>query len=288
MEPIAHVSIHGGHSRQFCFHARDRLEEIINRYMELGFAWVGITEHLPAHKENLRYPDEVKENLDCGDMLATFEAYIQECNRLKEKYRKEIRIFTAFETETYSGYDTRVPEMIARHKPDYIVGSLHHVDDLGFDFSRKQYLETALRLGGIDALYQRYFDQQYEMIQAIEPAVVGHFDLVRIFDHDYETRIKEPAIWQRIVRNLELIKERKTIMDYNLRALLKGAREPYITAPILELAQKMGITVIPGDDSHGVSDIGKNMDRAVKTLHKLGFDTNWSLPRLYQWKEENA
>ncbi len=288
MTPIKHVSIHGGHSRQFCFHARDRLEEIINRYMELGFAWVGITEHLPAHKERLRYPDEAEENLDCGDMLATFEAYIQECNRLKEKYKKKIRIFTAFETETYSGYDTIVPRMVARHKPDYIVGSLHHVDDLGFDFSRKQYLETALRLGGIDSLYQRYFDQQHEMLQAIEPAVVGHFDLIRIFDHEYETRIKQPAIWQRIVRNLELIKERKTVMDYNLRALAKGAKEPYITAPILELARKMGITVIPGDDSHGVSDIGKNMDQAVETLHKLGFDIHRSLPRLYQWKEESA
>ncbi|MCP4116814.1 MAG: histidinol-phosphatase [Desulfobacteraceae bacterium] len=285
MKPIAYVSIHGGHSGRFCFHARDRLEEIINRYIELGFAWVGITEHLPAHEERLRYPDEAEANLDCGDMLAAFEAYIRECNRLKEKYKNEIRIFTAFETETYSGYETIVPEMVARHKPDYIVGSLHHVDDLGFDFSREQYLDTAARLGGVNALYERYFDRQFEMIRAIDPAVVGHFDLIRIFDEDYETRMKQPSIRQRIVRNLELIKARGAVMDYNLRALLKGAREPYITAPILELARKMEIPVIPGDDSHGVSDIGKNMDRAVETLHKLGFDTNWSLPRLYQWKE---
>ena len=39
-------------------------------------------------------------------MLETFDAYIKECNRLKQKYRGEITIFTAFETETCSGYKT--------------------------------------------------------------------------------------------------------------------------------------------------------------------------------------
>ena len=31
------VSVHGGHSVEFCSHARDRLSEIVARYAELGF-----------------------------------------------------------------------------------------------------------------------------------------------------------------------------------------------------------------------------------------------------------
>jgi len=286
MKPIRLVSIHGGHSGQFCLHAKERLEDLVNRYIDLGFTWVGITEHLPAHKDSLRYPDEALANLSISHMAKTFESYILECNRLKNKYREKIHIFTAFETETCSGYETFVKDMTVLHKPDYIVGSIHHVNDLGFDFSRKQYLDTAMHLGGLDNLYKLYFDLQHEMIKSIDPAVVGHFDLIRLFDDDYATRIKKPFIWKRIVRNLDLIKKQSIVMDYNLRALTKGAKEPYITAPILELAKEMGIRVVPGDDSHCIADIGTNMSQAVETLSKIGFDTGFSPPRLYQWKEE--
>ena len=76
--------------------------------------------------------------------------------------------------------------------------------DLGFDFSREQYLETAAILGGIDALYEQYFDLQYEMLKTLDPAVVGHFDLVRLFDDNYASTMKTPAIWQKIVRNFRV------------------------------------------------------------------------------------
>jgi len=38
------ISLHGGHSGQFCSHAKDDLEDILLRYMDLGFTRVGITE----------------------------------------------------------------------------------------------------------------------------------------------------------------------------------------------------------------------------------------------------
>ena len=78
------------------------------------------------------------------------------------------------------------------------------------------------------------------MIQLLKPSVVGHFDLIRIFDPDYKARLLQPEIMARIKRNLELIKELDLIMDFNLRSLLKGADEPYISRVILEMAREMG------------------------------------------------
>ena len=48
MTTISPVSVHGGHSGQFCHHATDSLEEIIELYIAQGFPWVGITEHAPG------------------------------------------------------------------------------------------------------------------------------------------------------------------------------------------------------------------------------------------------
>ena len=70
-------------------------------------------------------------------------------------------------------------------------------------------------------------------------------------------------------------------MDFNLRALTKGASEPYISAPILAAAKKMGISVVIGDDSHGVKDIGVNMEKGIDILGRAGFNAEFSRPSLY-------
>lgn len=277
-----YVSVHGGHSGQFCHHATDSLEEIVRAYIQHGFAWVGITEHVPGLRNDLLYPDQREAGLTPAVLLDIFSDYILECRRLKKKYAAQIKIFVAMEIETYSGYEEFVPRLIERFRPEYIVGSVHFVDDRGFDYSKEQYAATAEAAGGLDALYCRYFDQQYEMIKLLNPAVVGHFDLIRLFDPDYRQRLTQPDIARRIRRNLALIRERGLILDFNLRSLLKGADEPYITESILRQAKDLGIAVVPGDDSHGLSSIGVNMDKGIAILKNLGFDTEWKIPALIE------
>ncbi|HBG21562.1 MAG TPA: histidinol phosphatase [Desulfobulbaceae bacterium] len=279
MTNISPVSVHGGHSGQFCHHATDTLEEIIELYIARQFAWVGITEHAPGISLELLYPDQRAAGFTPEFLLNRFAGYMKECRRLQEKYRDRIEIFAAMESETYSGYREFIPYLIKKFRPDYIVGSVHFVDDMGFDYSREQYDQTAAAVGGTDELYCRYFDQQYEMIGLLQPSVVGHFDLVRIFDPDYKTRLLQPEIMARIKRNLELIKELDLIMDFNLRSLLKGADEPYISRVILEMARKMEIAVVPGDDSHGLANIGMNMEKGIALLAEMGFATDWPKPK---------
>jgi histidinol-phosphatase (PHP family) len=282
MKTIFPVSVHGGHSGQFCHHASDTLEEIVQEYIRRGFPWVGITEHVPAISEQLLYPDQKAAGLTPAFLYDRFGRYMQECRRLQQKYADQIRIFAAMEIETYSGYGTFIPRLIESFRPDYLVGSVHFVDDMGFDYSPEQYRLTAEAVGGTDVLYCRYFDQQYEMIRLLQPAVVGHFDLIRIFDPDYRDRLGKPAIMDRIRRNLTLIRDLDLIMDFNLRSLLKGASEPYISLPILKMASEMGIAVVPGDDSHGLASVAANMERGIAILAEVGFDTDWRQPKLLQ------
>jgi histidinol-phosphatase (PHP family) len=278
-----YVSVHGGHSGQFCHHAKDMLEDIILKYISLGYSWVGITEHTPAIHDNLLYPDQREAGFTPDSLLNGFAEYIDECRRLQKKYADKITVFTAIEIETYSGYDTFIPMLLERFQPDYMVGSVHFVNDMGFDYSLELYDKTAKSVGGYDNMYCQYFDLQYDMIKLLEPAVVGHFDLIRIFDPEYRLRLKKPEISKRVERNLELIKDLDLIMDYNLRSLLKGADEPYITDTILRMARDLDIRVVPGDDSHGVDNIHLNMKSAIETLASLGFDTDWPQPTIYSY-----
>jgi histidinol-phosphatase (PHP family) len=165
-----------------------------------------------------------------------------------------------------------------RFKPDYIVGSVHHVDNISFDYSKKTYTQAVTAAGGIEALYCRYLDAQYRLISELRPPVVGHFDLIRIYDPDYLQHLSRPKVREKVQRNLELIRHLNLIMDVNARAITKGATEPYPTYSILKQAVKLGIPLVPGDDSHGIDTVGLNIDRVIKVLKEVGADTNWRRP----------
>ena len=276
------VSYHGGHSGQFCTHARDRLEDIICRYIQLGFKSVGITEHIPPMSDRFVYPDELAAGQTAEDLFKRFGHYFKEVIRLKKKYRETIEIYAGMETETVTGYKTHVQKLIHLFKPDYIVGSVHHVNDICFDYSNEEYEKAILSCGGIDQLYCRYFDQQHDMISSLKPFVVGHFDLIRIFDPDYADRLSMPEISKKIDRNLNLIKSLNLVMDFNLRPLSRGEKEPYISAAILEKARRMEIQLIPGDDCHSVNEAGNFVEKAIEILKSYQFSTDWPEPKIIQ------
>jgi histidinol-phosphatase (PHP family) len=277
---IQKVSVHGGHSGQFCHHAKDSLEDVIKAYIDQGFAWVGITEHMAPLSDDFRYPDEVEDDQSAAFLLSQFFTYFAECRALKEKYRDQIEIFSAFETETYEGAEVFIKQLVAELKPDYLVGSVHHVNSICIDFDEKHFRQAVTTAGSLERLYVDYFDAQLQMLQALEPAVVGHFDLIRKFDPDYLQTLNNEKIWQRIRRNLEFIASKNLIVDFNLRGFDK-ASEQYPSMPVLKEALAMGIAIVPGDDSHGVASVGRNYERGIEILRSLGASTDWPKPVVF-------
>ena len=136
------------------------------------------------------------------------------------------------------------------------------------DGSPALYARAVEEVGGIDALFCEYFDQQYELLEVLQPEVVGHFDLIRMHDQDYHGRLERPEVKGRIRRNLERIKELESILDFNLRAFEKGGSEPYVSGSILEMAFELGIPCVPGDDSHGVAGVGLHVRRGIDILEQ--------------------
>ena len=95
---------------------------------------------------------------------------------------------------------------------------------------------------------------------------------------DDPDRWRERVIWERIERNLHLVRELDLILDFNVRALAKGQSEPYISGPILTRARELGIAVVPGDDSHGVDGVGLGCEDGIRLLVATGFSTDWRRP----------
>lgn len=57
---------HHSHSGQFCRHAKDNLESVVARAVELGFTAYGLTEHAPRYREEDLFPEEVSVSMYFG------------------------------------------------------------------------------------------------------------------------------------------------------------------------------------------------------------------------------
>jgi histidinol-phosphatase (PHP family) len=275
---ISKVSAHGGHSGPFCGHARGSLESIVDEYVRQGFEWVGITEHMPPPQERFMYPEEAAAGESVQSLRDRFDRYMSTCRRIQKERSDRIRIYVGFESEAFSGALETARQLRRAYRPDYIVGSVHHVDDIGFDLSPETYRIAGQQAGGLDELYRRYFDRQYEMIRQLRPEVVGHFDLIRIFDADYRNRLQRRSIQDRVQRNLKAIRQLGLAVDVNFRAFLKGFDEPYPAIPILRQAIEWGIALLPGDDAHEPASVGAYMDEGLQLLESLGADCRWRTP----------
>lgn len=275
---ISKISCHGGHSGEFCLHARDSLAEIVAEYHAQGFACVCLTEHMPPEIDAWLYPDERAAGMTAAVLRRRFDHYIQTARRLAQEYAGRMTVLVGMETEWYPGADVAVARW--RDRLDMVVGSVHHVGGIGFDYSAEYYEEAMRVAGGLVAVYEAYFDAQYEMLRVVKPEVVGHFDLIRLHDPDYRQTLVLPDVWSRVERNLEWARVHGAALDINARALLKGQPEPYVCAPIMDAAMRLGIKTVYGDDAHACVDVGHGWEVCAQVLEQRGMTIEESLPSI--------
>ncbi|KAI1760769.1 histidinol-phosphatase [Hypoxylon sp. FL1150] len=274
------------HSGQFCpGHAKDQLEDIIKHAISLGYTTMGLTEHMPRTSLEDLYPEELDDPE--GSLAVLFPrhaAYLAEAQRLQAKYASQLHILIGFEGEfPRPAYGTLIADLATHATVDYFVGSLHHISAEPIDYDASYYARAVASAGGTERLaYARYYDQQHDMLTALHPRVVGHFDLVRLLssapDHR-DVRAEWPEVWDRIARNLAVVAGYGGWLECNSSALRKGLAEPYPGRQIADEWVRLGGRFTLSDDSHGIAQVGTNYGRALDYLSSLGVTSLWTLRR---------
>lgn len=131
-----------------------------------------------------------------------------------------------------------------------------------------------------ESLFEDYYDLQYHMLTALRPKVVGHFDLIRLLSGVKDGDPREwKGVWERILRNLKVVKEQGGWLECNSAALRKGLAEPYPGKVIAQEWINMGGKFTMSDDSHGIAQVATNYSRALTFLEGLGVQEVWTLRR---------
>lgn len=255
------ISLHS-HSGQFCSHAVGTLEEVVQEAVRQGFSTFGLSEHIPRYRIQDLYPEEVSSSrprirtqsthdytlqIEHGvEALAIkFEEYVVEANRLKYLYEPQIKLLVGIETEYINeeGLD-RLEQLLERHGDSiqYIVGSVHHCSERPIDFDKAQFDSVLATLDGISStdrfsqLFEIYFDNQLKLMQRLKPAVIGHFDLCRLYYPELDFR-SFPVVWEKIQRNVEYASSYGALFEINSSAFRKGWSTAYPGVEVFDVSR---------------------------------------------------
>jgi histidinol-phosphatase (PHP family) len=175
-------SYHGGHSGEFCGHAKGQLSAVVQAALERGFTTYGLSEHAPRYELQHLYPEEV--GLTPTDLQLKFERYVRAASELRDQCADRLELLIGFETEALPT-DSWANAMRALRQSapfDYIVGSVHSIGDTWIDLNPETSERAARENGGWEALRALYFDRLACLVETLEPEVVGHVDLIRRFE----------------------------------------------------------------------------------------------------------
>lgn len=267
---ILPLSYHGGHSAEFCDHAQpSTLRQVVETYLSRSFTYFGLSEHQPRAEAYL-YPDERALGHDSDYLFSRFEAYIREARLLQEEFAQEAEILVGFETEFCDELAVSlIKDLRDRYAPDYVVGSLHHVQGIPIDSDVQTFRKAVQQAGSLEKLFIAYYDQQYQLIKECQPEVIGHFDLIRLFADDDQSLHSIEKLQR---RNIEAVCSYGGVFEVNSRAFYKGLAEPYPSARVLDLIAECGGEVTLGDDSHGPEQVGLHYERVLPFVSSR-FDT---------------
>lgn len=261
------ISLHGGHTGEFCDHAEGALEECVQAAIAKGFTVYGITEHGPRGEDRFLYAEERELGWDMAYVEAQFGRYAARVGKLRETYADRIALLKGFEAEVVpaASYVVRTRALRERYSFDYIVGSVHWVDEIIIDYTRAEFDRAVAHCGGLENLAVRYYETVAEMVERLRPEIVGHLDLVRKYAPD-EPGVSTPRVRAAAFAALDVIAGCGALLDVNTSGYRKGLGRPYPAPWLVHAAAQRGIRFTLGDDSHRPAEVGFGFAEARQYL----------------------
>lgn len=243
------------------------VEDVIRDAVKMGMDEICITDHVDygvkvdwdSGKEILYRNGEPLANVD-------YPAYMEKIRALKEQYDGRIRIRTGMEFGVQMHTIPQFEELFARYPFDFIILSVHQVEDKEFwtqDFQRgrsqKEYNE-------------RYYEEMLELVKNYKNySVLGHMDLIKRYDEEgsYPFEKLRPVV-EEILKIV--IADGKGI-EINTSSHRYGLDGTMPSEEILRLYRKLGGHIITiGSDSHKPEHLGTYIEETKRLLNDMGFE----------------
>lgn len=232
-----------------CNHATGSVDEYVEAAIACGTEYFGFSDHAPMH-----YDPQYRMKFEEMDL---YEQWVRDA---QIRYRDRIEVLLGYEVDYLPGY---MDERVLKRPCDYLIGSVHFIDEWGFDNP-----EFIGRYEGadIDEIYRRYFGLIEAMAKSGLFDIVGHLDLMKVFKflpkHDIRSLAKEA---------LDAIKRSGMSVEINVSGYRKPIAEAYPSRGLLEEVAALDIPITFGSDAHCAEQVGLFSDQAEALARSLGY-----------------
>lgn len=234
-----------------CNHATGTVDEYVEAAIASQTEYFGFSDHAPMH-----YDSRYRMSFEQMDLYETWVA------EAKSRYADRITVLLGYEIDYLPGY---MDDCVLNRPCDYRIGSVHFIDDWGFDNP-----EFIGRYEGIDIddVYRRYFALIEAMARSGKFDIVGHFDLLKVFKFlpTKDIRILADSA-------LKAIKKADMSIEINVAGYRKPIGEAYPSPSLLERIAELEIPITFGSDAHTKEQVGlfsveaENLARSVGYAH---------------------
>ena len=233
-----------------CNHAEGEMYQYVEKAIASGTEYFGFSEHAPM-------PFDEKYRMRSDQM----DLYRQNISQLKERYKDKITLLSGLEVDYLPGY---MQEDVLNADVDYLIGSVHFLDKWGFD--NPEFIGE-YQNRDIDTIWQEYFDAIEAMAKTGYFDIVGHLDLIKVFNFMPKKDIRLLA-----KKALKAIKKADMVVEINMAGYRKPVKEPYPSPLLLEEVKALDIPITFGSDAHKPEQVSLFAKEVVSLAKEIGFD----------------
>ena len=233
-----------------CNHATGTLDEYVQQAIKNETKYFGFSDHAP-----MNYDPKYRM------MFSQMREYEQSVKDLKEKYKDDIEILLAYEVDYLKGH---MDSNVLNADVDYLIGSVHFIGKWGFD--NPEFIGN-YKNRDIDKIWQEYFDEIETLAKSRLFDVVGHLDLIKVFNYLPQKDVRI------IAKNaLKAIKEADMVVELNMSGLRKPTGEIYPSASLLESISELNIPITFSSDAHEPNQVGLYKEQLLAFAGEFGYN----------------
>lgn len=180
-----------------------------------------------------------------------------------QKLYPDIKINVGLEIDYFPDKISETRALIKEYNFDYLIGSVHYIDDWMFDCC-KQKDEYEKR--NIDEIYREYLKRVVGSAQTGLFSLIGHMDLIKIFGYRPTKSISDTFL-----DSIKQLKKTKVVVELNTNGWYKPIQEIYPSEEIIKLCFNQDIPITLSSDAHQADQVGRDVDKALSLAKKCGY-----------------
>jgi histidinol-phosphatase (PHP family) len=236
---------------------REYLEDFLRVGRERGLAELGFSEHIYNFTDTLSLWPAAWQVEPQGQLAA----YIKLITTAKEA---GLPVKLGLEVDYLEGKEEELAAFLDRYPWDYVIGSIHHLGDWGFDHPdyRSQWESTDVGMA-----YREYFRLFSKAARSGLFEIMAHPDVIKVFGYRPAEAIDD--LWEEAAAAMAA---GRVAVEISTAGLRKPVGEIYPHPGFLRRCKDYNIPIVISSDAHYPEDVGKDFPRAVSLARQAGYD----------------